>query len=59
MMGDREMSMVFCLELAVKTPGGDTVSDPTAILGLVTGFTILALNLGFSLPLLGGLGILV
>ena len=58
-MGAWEMSMVFSLELAVKTPGGDTVSVPTGILGLETGLTILAPNLGFSLPLLGTLGILV
>jgi len=59
MMGAWEISMVFSLELDVKTPGGDTVSVPTGILGLDTGFTILAPNLGFSLPLLGSLGILV
>jgi len=58
-MGAWEMSMVFSLELDVKTPGGDTVSVPIGILGLETGLTIFAPNLGFSLPLLGTLGILV
>ena len=60
-MGDLLMLfMVLTLELDVRIPGGDTSSSISVTnLCLVTGLTILAPTLGFSFPLLGGLGMRV